>query len=72
MSLSGTEKWSWKPLPIEMSHSLTERLTQPPIQIQLQALVSIMVTDIVIFLFYSGVPAMKHTQCLSAAPLESQ
>lgn len=51
MSLSGTEKWGWKLLPIEMSRSLTERLTQPPTQIQLQALVSIMVIDIVIFCF---------------------
>lgn len=40
-----------KPLPIEMSHSLTERLAQPPIQIQLQALASITVTDIVILRF---------------------
>lgn len=33
---SGYEKWNYKPLPIEMSPSLTERSAQPPIQIQLQ------------------------------------
>lgn len=48
-----------------MSHSLIERLAQPPIQIQLQALALIMVIDIVILHFaVECLPALKPTQCL--------
>lgn len=55
-----------------MSHSLIERLAQPPIQIQLQALTLITVTNTIILQFCSGVPALKPTQCLSAAAPGSQ
>lgn len=46
--VSGFEKCSWKPLPIELSHSLTATLAPPAIQIQLQDLASVVVADIVI------------------------